>query len=291
MAFKKEVVEIIEPRDVFVGNAKAEVTLEEFGEYESEVCAKANEIVKKILEEYDGLVRFNFRHFPLTNIHQRSLKAGEAAVATAQDGKFWEMHNILFANRKNLGTTSLKLYSKEAGVQNKRFLDDLVNATYGWQVQGDLREGLDRGVKEVPAFFVNGERVAKATYEEIKKVIDETLKRLKKKGAAKVATAVRREIRKPEAKSARGSKSSARPAEKVVKPEVKLPVKPVATAPIKAVTKTPVKTVAKVPVKPVAKAPAKSVAKTPAKPLAKTASKVSAKASGKAAKAPARQRA
>ncbi len=185
MAFKKEVVEIIEPKDVFVGNVNAEVTLEEFGEYESEVCAKANEIVKKLLEDYEGKIRFNFRHFPMTNIHQRSLKAGEAAVATAQDGKFWEMHNILFANRRNLGTTSLKLYSKEAGVKNKRFLDDLVNATYGWQVQGDLREGLNRGVKDVPTFFVNGERVAKATYEELSKSIEAALKKVKKKAPAK----------------------------------------------------------------------------------------------------------
>ncbi len=252
MAFKKEVVEIIEPRDVFVGNVKAEVTLEEFGEYESEVCAKANEIVKKILEEYDGLVRFNFRHFPLTNIHQRSLKAGEAAVATAQDGKFWEMHNILFANRKNLGTTSLKLYSKEAGVNNKRFLDDLVNATYGWQVQGDLREGLDRGVKEVPTFFVNGERVGKATYEEIKKTIDETLKNLKKKGATK-----------PAAKAPPVKKEAA-----VVTPAAKPVAKTLAA-------KTPV-----------AKAPAKPVAKTPAKPAAK---KETAKA--KPAKTATKQRA
>jgi len=260
MAFKKEVVEIIEPRDVFVGNVKAEVTLEEFGEYESEPCAKANEIVKKLLEEYDGLIRFNFRHFPLTNIHQRSLKAGEAAVATAQDGKFWEMHNILFANRKNLGTTSLKLYSKEAGVLNKRFLDDLVNATYGWQVQGDLREGLDRGVKEVPTFFVNGERAAKATYEEIKRLIDETLKKLKKKNAAKSA---------PKAPA------------KAVKPAVKAVVKPAA--------KVPAKAVAKVAVKAVAKAPAKSVAKAPAKPVSKA--KVAAKSTAKSAKTATRQRA
>ena len=186
MAFKKEVVEIIEPRDVFVGNPKAEVTLEEFGEYESEVCAKANEVVKQLLVDYDGKIRFNFRHFPLTNVHQRSLKAGEAAVATAQEGKFWEMHNILFANRRNLGTTSLKLHSKEAGVKNKRFLDDLVNATYGWQVQGDLKEGLDRGVKNVPTFFVNGTMVTgKPTYEELKKAIDSALKKLKKPAAAK----------------------------------------------------------------------------------------------------------
>jgi protein-disulfide isomerase len=190
MAFKKEVAEIIEPKDIFVGNAKAEITLEEFGEYESEICANANEIVKKLLVEYDGVIRFNFRHFPLTNIHQRSLKAGEAAVATGQEGKFWEMHNILFANRKNLGTTSLKLYSKEAGVQNKRFLDDLVNATYGWQVQGDLREGLNRGLTgaSIPAFFVNGTRIAKATYEDIKKGIEEAIKNVKAGVKAKPAS-------------------------------------------------------------------------------------------------------
>ncbi|MBK7885232.1 MAG: DsbA family protein [Chitinophagaceae bacterium] len=186
MAFKKDVVEIIEPRDMFVGNAAALVTLEEFGEYESEVCAKANEIVKQLLEEYDGQIRFNFRHFPLTNIHQRSLKAGEAAVAAGQQGKFWEMHNILFANRRNLGTTSLKLYSKEAGVVNKRFLDELVNATYGWQVQGDLKEGLDRGVKEVPTFFINGEMYkGKKTFDEMSKAIDLALKKVKPKAAVK----------------------------------------------------------------------------------------------------------
>jgi len=185
MSFKKELVEIIEPRDIYVGDMNAPVTLEEFGEYESEACAKANEIVKKLLHDYDGKIRFNFRHFPLTKVHQRALKAGEAAVATAQEGKFWEMHNILFANRKNLGTTSLKLHSKEAGVSSKRFLDDLVNATFGWQVQGDLKEGIDRGVKDVPTFFVNGERVNKPTYDELKKAIDSALRKTKKKSPVK----------------------------------------------------------------------------------------------------------
>jgi predicted DsbA family dithiol-disulfide isomerase len=243
MAFKKEVVEIIEPRDIFVGNAKAEITLEEFGEYESEVCANANEIVKKLLVEYDGVIRFNFRHFPLTNIHQRSLKAGEAAVATGQEGKFWEMHNILFANRKNLGTTSLKLYSKEAGVNNKRFLDDLVNATYGWQVQGDLREGLNRGVKTVPTFFVNGERVEKNTYEDLKKGIEDAIKNLKNKGKGKppikakvfVEEIVERAAPKypdripgkpiPARKSSKSSASKATP-RVVEKPEEKVAAKP-----------------------------------------------------------------
>jgi protein-disulfide isomerase len=186
MAFKKEIVEIIEPRDMFVGDVDAPVTLMEFGDYESEACAKANEIVKQLLSEYEGKIRFQFRHFPLTRIHQRSLKASEAAVAAGQEGKFWEMHNILFANRRNLGTTSLKLHSKEAGVNNKKFLDDLVNAIYGWQVQGDLKEGIDRGVKDVPTFFVNDELVeGKPTFDNISKAIEAALKKAKRKPGVK----------------------------------------------------------------------------------------------------------
>ncbi|MFM9909249.1 MAG: DsbA family protein [Chitinophagaceae bacterium] len=186
MAFKKEEVEIIEPKDIFVGDKSAPVTLMEFGDYESEACAKVNEVVKKLLEEYEGKIRLNYRHFPQTRIHQRSLKAAEAAVGAAQEGKFWEMHNIIFANRRNLGTTSLKLHSKEAGVNNKKFLDDLVNAIYGWHVQADIREGLDRGVKEVPAFFINEEMfTGKPTFENLSAAIELALKKTKKKTATK----------------------------------------------------------------------------------------------------------
>jgi len=186
MAFKKEEIEIIEPANIFVGRHDAPVTLMEFGEYESDECAKANEVVKQLLEEYEGKIRFNFRHFPLTRIHQRSLKASEAAVAAAQSGRFWEMHNLLFKNRRNLGTISLKLYSKEAGVSNKKFLDQLVDGMYGWQVQDDLREGIDRGVKELPAFFINEEVFhGKPTYANLSAAIDEALKKSKRKNAIK----------------------------------------------------------------------------------------------------------
>lgn len=186
MAFKKDEVIIIEPKEMFVGKMDAPVTLMEFGEYESEECAKANEIVKQLLEEYEGKIRFQFRHFPLTLIHQRSLKASESAVAAGQEGKFWEMHNVLFANRRNLGTTSLKLHSKEAGVNNKKFLDELVNGVYGWQVQDDLKEGINRGVKDIPAFFINDVPfTGKPTFANLSAAIDSALKKSKKKPVAK----------------------------------------------------------------------------------------------------------
>ncbi len=187
MAMKpKEVVEIIHPKNVFVGNPDAPVTLMEFGEYENEDCAKANEVVKKLLIEFGDKLKFNFRHFPLTRIHQRSMKAGEAAVGAAQEGKFWEMHNILFKNRRQLGTTSLKIYSKEAGVNNKSFLNQLVDSAYGWHVRNDLLEGLDKGVREIPAFFINGELyTGKITFDEMSKVIESAYKKTKRKPLVK----------------------------------------------------------------------------------------------------------
>jgi protein-disulfide isomerase len=188
MAMKvKEVIEIIPSKDIFVGNPDATVTLTQFGDYESEECAKANEVVKKLLVEFEGKIKFNFRHFPLTKIHQRSMKAAEASLAAGQMGKFWEMHNILFENRRQLGTTSLKLYSKEAGVVNKHFLDELINSTYGWQIRNDYQDGVNKGVKEIPAFFVNGEQVTvKGSFENLSKEIEAALKKVKKKAPAKV---------------------------------------------------------------------------------------------------------
>jgi protein-disulfide isomerase len=182
----KEIIEVILPKDIFVGNVNAPVTLVEFGEYENEECAKANEVVKKLMAEFEDKMKFNFRHFPQTKIHQRSMKAGEASVGASQEGKFWEMHNILFQNRRQLGTTSLKIYSKEAGVNNKLFLNQLVDSMYGSYVMNDLVEGIDRGVKKVPTFFINDEEyTGKITFEEMRKAIEAVLKKPKKKSLTK----------------------------------------------------------------------------------------------------------
>lgn len=184
MATKAKTQEIIPTKNVWIGDSHASVALVEFGDYESEACAKANEIVKKLIKQFEGQLKFNFRHFPLTQIHQRAQKAAEAAVGAAQEGKFWEMHNLLFENRKNLGTISLKVYSKEAGISNKKFLDTLVNSTYSWEVRNDLLEGLSKGVRDVPTFFINGQILeGKPSYENIKNAIEAQLKRTDKKRA------------------------------------------------------------------------------------------------------------
>lgn len=157
MAIKTINKEIILSKNIWTGNSKAPVSLVEFGDYQSEACAKAHQVVKQLLSDFEGKLRFNFRHFPLSQVNQYAMKAAEAAVGAAREGKFWEMHDILFTNRRHLGTISLKGYAREIGITDKRFLDNLVNSTYSWQVRDDLLEGLEKGVRNVPAFFINGE--------------------------------------------------------------------------------------------------------------------------------------
>ncbi|MES1216965.1 MAG: thioredoxin domain-containing protein [Bacteroidota bacterium] len=184
MSNKIVIAEIIQPKKAFVGNSEAKVVLMEFGEYENDECAKANDVVKKLLKQYEGDIKFNFRHFPLIQFHQRSHKASEAAVAALQEGKFWEMHNILFENRRNLGIISLKEYAKSIGLVDKNFLTKMVDSYYAWTVRADLLEGLNKGIREAPVFFVNDERVAGlSTMKNLSKALDNSLLKNKRKSS------------------------------------------------------------------------------------------------------------
>jgi protein-disulfide isomerase len=104
------------------------------------------------------------------------MKIKEDSIAAAKEGIFCEMHNVLLDHRRQLGTISLKLYEKEAGVENKRLLSELVDSVYGWSVRNDLLEGLDKGVRDVPTFFINGELYeGKPTFEGLKRAIAEAV--------------------------------------------------------------------------------------------------------------------
>lgn len=153
----KSKIDIIPPKDIWVGDSQAPVSIVMFGDYESEACAKAHEVIKQLFNRYEGKIRFNYRHFPLTQIHQKAHKAAEASILAAQFGKFWEMHDLLFLNRRNLGSISMRDYAIEAGVKDKNFLPKLTDSVFGWTVRNDLMEGLKRGVRDVPAIFFNNE--------------------------------------------------------------------------------------------------------------------------------------
>lgn len=178
---RPKVIDIISPKEIWQGPAGAPVKLVEFGDYESEDCAKAHEVVKKLLNAYGDQLKFNFRHFPLTQIHQRAHKAAEAAVGAVQAGKFWEMHDTLFRNRKHLGQVSLKEYSREVGISDKHFLTRLIDSFYGWTVRADLMDGLALGVRDVPCFFINDQLyTGRPSFDGLSKAIDEALQTKRK---------------------------------------------------------------------------------------------------------------
>ncbi|MCE3281373.1 MAG: oxidoreductase [Chitinophagaceae bacterium] len=168
--------EIIEPGDVFIGNKNAPVTITFYVDYESLACAAANEVVKAVYEITPGRVRLNIRHFPLSNRHQKAMKAAEAAVAASQEGKLWELHNLMFYHRKQLGLISLKKYAKEAGISSMKFFDELVNGRYAWQVRGDLMGALGKGIRDVPAILVNNHLFEEAvSVENLERFIQDVL--------------------------------------------------------------------------------------------------------------------
>lgn len=177
MKNKKELPPVIPPKDIIVGDAGAPVKIVMFGDYESDECRKANEVIKELLKIYAGTINFTFRHFPLTRVHQKAHKAAEAAIGAAQEGKFWEMHQKIFQNRHNLGMISLKSYAREVGVTDKKFLDNLINSYYGWFVQDDLKDGINRGITEIPVLYINDVRLEEKTptLKNMRKEIDQAL--------------------------------------------------------------------------------------------------------------------
>jgi protein-disulfide isomerase len=173
---KKEEIPVIPPSEMFAGAAEARVQLTMFGDYESAPTRELNEILKTVLKTFDGKISLVFRHFPMTQIHQKAHKAAEAAIAAGQEGKFWEMHQQLLEHPSQLGIISLKSHAREVGVVNKRFLEQLMNGEFGWYVQDDLREGISLGVKEIPVLLINGKMMDKPlTLNRITKAVTEAL--------------------------------------------------------------------------------------------------------------------
>jgi protein-disulfide isomerase len=173
----KEIIPVIPSKQIIVGDPAAKVKLVLFSDYESEGSAQATLVIKDQLEQYEGKINLVVRHFPLTKVHQKAHKAAEAAIGAGQEGKFWEMHQLLYKHRRNLGVISLKSYAREVGVKDKRFLDHLINSDWGIYVQDDLKEGIDLGIKEIPVLFINGEWFEKEiTLKNVKTAIDALLK-------------------------------------------------------------------------------------------------------------------
>lgn len=142
--------------DHVIGAPHAVATVVEYGDFECPNCKQAQPAVKLLLERFAGRVRFVYRHFPLEDVHPHALGAAQAAECAGGQGKFWEMHDLLFAHQDHLRTVDLRRYAEQLGLDMARYTAEMDDEVYLQRVREQLQGGLDSGVRATPAFFVNG---------------------------------------------------------------------------------------------------------------------------------------
>lgn len=136
------------------GPKAALVTIVEFADYQCPYCNAAVEPVKVLLSKYSDSIRFIYRHFPL-EMHSDAFQAAEAAECAGEQGRFWEMHEILLANQKALGFEFLQDYAKNIGLDQNQFLECLESGRTSALVKQDIGDGMKYGVSGTPTFYVN----------------------------------------------------------------------------------------------------------------------------------------
>ena len=162
--------------DPSLGSSSAPVTLVEFSDFQCPFCQRVAPTLKQVKDTYGDKVRVVWKDFPLTQIHPQAFKAGEAAHCAADQGKFWEYHDRLFANQQALQPNDLKKYAADMGLDASAFATCLDSSKYGERVRDGVAEGSRLGVNSTPTIYINGRVLSGAQpYEVIASVIDEEL--------------------------------------------------------------------------------------------------------------------
>jgi protein-disulfide isomerase len=144
-------------RDHARGPIDALVTVVEYGDFECPYCGQAEPVMRELLRDF-GDVRYVWRHLPLNDVHPRAQLAAEAAEAAAEQGAFWEMHDLLLAHQDALAPEDLIGYARQLGLDGERFTDDLRARVGAARVADDVDSADLSGVSGTPTFFINGRR-------------------------------------------------------------------------------------------------------------------------------------
>jgi protein-disulfide isomerase len=158
------------------GNADAPVTIVEFSDFQCPFCARSNPIVDGVLAKYPDKVNYVYKHFPLA-FHAAARPAAMASMAAQDQGKFWEMHEVLFANQAALDASKMEDYAKQAGLDVARFKKDLEakKAEYEKRIEAELALGQSVDVRGTPTLYVGGKKVRVRTVEGMSAMVDEKL--------------------------------------------------------------------------------------------------------------------
>lgn len=158
-----------------LGPSDALVTVVEFADFQCGYCAHSVQLQKRLLAEFPGNVRWAFKHFPL-DMHREAMGAARAAMAAQAQGKFWELHDRLFANQRRIAAPYFTELARELGLEMATFERAMQGDTLEKIVRLDMEVGRRLGVQGTPSFFINGRRVAGALpYSDLQKIVRQEL--------------------------------------------------------------------------------------------------------------------
>ena len=163
------------------GPTDAPITIVEFSDFQCPYCAEAKPLLEQVLQAYPKDVKLVFKQFPLGSIHENAVAAAKATVAAGHQRKFWEMHDILFENNRELSYDKLKEYAGRIGLNVQLWEEDYQALDVQQAVSRDMRTGRAADVDGTPAFFVNGKRVMDRSFETFKAMIEDARRAATKK--------------------------------------------------------------------------------------------------------------
>ena len=164
LSLEKKVVVNFEPYRIAFNNEKAAslgkpgapVTVVEFSDFQCPFCRQFAPTLRRLEKDFGDQVYVVYRQYPITSIHPFAFKAAEASLCANEQGKFWELHDMMFAEQERLAVTDLKEKARRLGMDEKAFNTCLDTGRFAEQVQNDTREALRVGATGTPALFVNG---------------------------------------------------------------------------------------------------------------------------------------
>lgn len=145
----------VNSNDHHSGNVNAAITLVEYGDFQCPHCKHAHTLVKRLLKEKGDEFHFVFRNFPLREIHRFAHNAAIAAEAAGKQGKFWEMHDVIFDNQNRLTANYLMSLAESIGLDQVQFARDSNSEEVAKKVERDFESGIRSGVNGTPTFFLN----------------------------------------------------------------------------------------------------------------------------------------
>lgn len=168
----------INPDDPSIGPEDAKVTIIEAGCFKCQYTKQFELTIKKILKNYEGKIRFIYKDFPVSSTHENAIPSSQAAKCANEQNMFWEYHDLLFENQDNLNNGTLKAIAKQIGMNTTQFNECFDTNEYKDEVNKEISDGISAGIYGTPTIFINDQVfVGPKTYNELKKAIDEELKK------------------------------------------------------------------------------------------------------------------